>query len=56
MNSLEQNKLKLIGLFEKLEHAILLEKNIIACEQRCKTADKIKNPIKQCDKPNIIKK
>jgi hypothetical protein len=32
-----QTKLNLINLFEKVEHAILLEKNIITCEKRVYT-------------------
>lgn len=42
MSALKQNKLKLINMFEKLENAILLENNIIACEQRHNM------PIKSC--------
>jgi hypothetical protein len=50
----DQNKIILINIFEKLEHAILLEKNIIACEYRSK--DDVVKPDDNAVVINMIKK
>ena len=41
-----ESKIKLINLFERMEHAILLEKNIITCEQRNKSTNDTQKPKK----------